>query len=80
VGLRDADDVAIWAHALAGDTILVTKDEDFVVRSTRETRAPMIVWLRVGNCTNTALRAWIEARMPDIVQTLGRGSRVVEVI
>jgi predicted nuclease of predicted toxin-antitoxin system len=65
---------------LEGDTILVTKDEDFVVRSTRETRAPVIPWLRVGNSTNAALRAWIEARMPGIVQTLGLGSRVVEVI
>ncbi|MGH8017427.1 MAG: DUF5615 family PIN-like protein [Opitutaceae bacterium] len=54
VGLREADDTAIWAHALQSGAVIMTKDEDFAVRSTRETPAPVIVWLRVGNSTNPA--------------------------
>lgn len=29
VGLREAEDGAIWTHALKTGTIIVTKDEDF---------------------------------------------------
>ena len=34
-GLRDAEDGAIWAHALKTGAIIVTKDEDFAARSIR---------------------------------------------
>lgn len=80
VGLREADDATIWAHALQSGAAIVTKDEDFAARSTRETTAPIIVWLRVGNSTNPALRAWIDARLPGIVQMLSQGNRLIEVI
>jgi len=33
VGLREADDSAIWAHALQTGAVIVTKDEDFAARS-----------------------------------------------
>jgi hypothetical protein len=41
---------------------------------------PVIVWLRIGNASNKALRAWLEPRMAGIVQLVGQGSRLVEVI
>lgn len=80
VGLREASDTAIWTHALQGGAAIVTKDEDFAARSTREATVPVIVWLRVGNSTNPVLRAWVEARLPGIAQMLGQGNRLVEVI
>lgn len=80
VGLRDADDSAIWAHALQNGAVIMTKDEDFAARSARETASPVIVWLRIGNSTNPVLRAWIEARLPGLVQMIGQGSRLIEVI
>lgn len=79
-GLRDASDSAIWAYALSNAAIIVTKDEDFAARSSRETTAPVIVWLRVGNSTNPVLRSWIEARLPGIEQMLGLRNRLIEVI
>lgn len=80
VGLREANDEAIWAYALQGGALIVTKDEDFAVRSVQAAAPPVIVWLRVGNTTNRVLRAWIEPRLPDIVQLVAQGSRLVEVI
>ena len=80
VGLREGDDSAIWAHALQTDAIIVTKDEDFVARSTQAETAPVIVWLRVGNTTNRVLRAWIEQRLPGLIAMVAQGSRLVEVI
>jgi len=41
---------------------------------------PVVVWLRVGNTSNKALRLWLEPRMAGIVQLIGQGSRLVEVI
>ena len=80
VGLREANDGAIWAHALQSGAIIVTKDEDFAARSVQTAIAPIIVWLRVGNTTNRVLRAWIEPRLPGTMQLLAQGSRLVEVI
>ena len=80
VGLRDAEDGEIWAHALESGAVLMTKDEDFAARSTQASTAPVIVWLRVGNATNPALRAWIEARLPGIMQLLDTEKRLIEVV
>jgi predicted nuclease of predicted toxin-antitoxin system len=79
-GLRDAEDGAIWAHALKTGAIIVTKNEDFAARSIRTESAPMIVWLRVGNTTNRVLRLWLEARLVGIVQLAGQQHRLIEVI
>jgi hypothetical protein len=38
------------------------------------------VWLRVANTTNTALRIWIEPRLPGIGELVRQGHRLVEVI
>lgn len=78
-GLRDAEDAAIWAYALAAECVLVTKDQDFAERVTREQGGPRIVWLRVGNTTNPALAHWMEKRLSDIVALLERGDRLIEV-
>ena len=65
-GLRDADDSPIWTHALANAAVILTKDEDFADRATRDHRAPAIVWLRVGNATNRALLHWLAPRWPQV--------------
>jgi predicted nuclease of predicted toxin-antitoxin system len=80
VGLREAEDGAIWVHARRTSAVILTKDEDFAVRSQQAREGPAVVWLRVGNVSNRALRGWLEPRLPGILQLLGQGSRLVEVI
>jgi predicted nuclease of predicted toxin-antitoxin system len=80
VGLREAEDGTVWAHALQGGLIIITKDEDFAARSAEAASRPVIVWLRVGNTSNRALRAWIEPRLPGIVQLAADGNQLIEVI
>ena len=80
VGLRNAKDGPIWAHALAAGAVVVTKDEDFALRAVGQGNAPVIVWLRIGNATNPVLRAWFEPRFPGIVQMISEGHRVIEVV
>lgn len=80
VGLRDAQDEAIWNYALANAAVILTKDEDFAGRAQQNPDGPVIVWLRIGNCSNQALRVWLEPRLPGIEQLVDQGSRLVEVI
>jgi len=80
VGLREADDRPIGAYALKVGAIIVTKDEDFAERSSRETNGPVIIWPRIGNSTNRVLRAWIEPRLTGIMELVGQGHRLIEVI
>lgn len=67
---------APWHH----NAIVVTKVEDFAARSMRESSAPIVVWLRVGNSTNSALRPWFEERLPGILELLQQGNRLIEVV
>ncbi len=80
VGLRESDDRLIWAYAQQTATVIVTKDEDFAARAQHQPDGPVIVWLRVGNTTNRVLRAWIEPRLPGIMQLLAQGGRLIEVV
>ena len=51
VGLREADDLAIWEYARKHGYAIVSKDSDFQQRSLLHGAPPKFVWLRVGNCT-----------------------------
>lgn len=50
------------------------------MRAAQAANTPIIVWLRVGNTTNRVLRAWIEPRLPGVMQLAAQGSRLVEVV
>jgi predicted nuclease of predicted toxin-antitoxin system len=78
-GLRDSDDGSIWNFAVAGGWTVITKDEDFVARCLATSEAPAVVWLRIGNCTNSVLFAWLEPLLPSVAERLAAGDRLVEV-
>ena len=81
LGLRNAEDGEIWDYALRETAVVVTKDEDFAQRVLASRRpAPTVVWLRVGNCSNRALRAWFAPLWPRIFEALQQGERLVEVV
>jgi len=79
LGLRKADDIAIWNHASERGAIVITKDEDFAERIARTTTGPVIVWLRIGNATNRILIQWLSQRWEEVVDHLHAGDRLVEV-
>ena len=79
LGLRDSDDGSIWNFAIAGNWTVLTKDEDFVARCVRHSPAPSVVWLRLGNCTNRVLFAWLGQLLPEIKNRLNAGERFIEV-
>ncbi len=81
VGLRDANDGDIWNFASQNGMILTTKDEDFAQRVLSGRGAgPAVLWLRVGNCSNRALREWLTPLLSPAVEAIERGERLVEVV
>ena len=78
-GLRDSDDAEIWDFAEANQWAIITKDEDFAQRAQRSFTGPVVVWLRIGNCSNQALCDWLIPLFGQVVECLERGDRLVEV-
>ena len=78
LGLVAADDREIAVQAEFDGWCVLSKDEDFL-----RLRSPdrfQLVWLRCGNITNRALRAWLELRWPLIERMLMEGEGLIEVI
>jgi len=69
----------VWDYAIANDTVIVTKDEDFAIRASVSKTSPLIGWIRIGNCSNARLLAWFEEEMPSVIAALGSGNRLVEI-
>jgi predicted nuclease of predicted toxin-antitoxin system len=79
VGLRDASDEEIWEWASLNQMVVISKDEDFVLKSQRQDTGASVVWLRIGNTTNVVLRTWLLPRMAQITEVLKQGTRLIEV-
>ncbi len=79
IGLREANDRDIWNHALNTDAAILTKDEDFPARAEQASACPVIVWLRIGNCSNQALRQWFMPQLPRILEWIEQGVRLLEI-
>ena len=79
IGLREADDDAVWSWALAKGATIVTKDEDFPQRRSRNLLGPQVVWIRIGNATNEVLEARLLNAWDAVVAELELGVEVIEV-
>ena len=78
-GLRDSDDGSILNFARDGGWTVITKDEDFVARCLGNPAAPPVIWLRIGNCTNRVLFAWLQPLISQIKTRLNEGEKIIEV-
>lgn len=79
VGLDKASDTEIWKYATTQSQVLTTKDEDFLLHASLPTSTVQIVWVRLGNCRNTALLAVFESMHPQLEAALKAGNGVVEI-
>lgn len=79
IGLLDTSDSAIWQHALIHQAIIVSKDEDFASRALQTRTGPVVVWLRIGNCSRQALLEWFTPLFPAILREIEAGHRLIEV-
>lgn len=79
LGLDQADDRDIWAHAGANDFVIVSKDADFLHLSVADPNGPAFVWVRLGNCRKAALLAAFDRVLSSLMQALNQGDKVIEV-
>lgn len=65
-GLATALDPDIWAYALAGGFVIVSKDIDFQQRALLYGHPPKVIWLRLGNCSTDAAAALLRSKFTNI--------------
>jgi predicted nuclease of predicted toxin-antitoxin system len=51
VGLKEADDDAVWEYAKQNGFMIISKDADFHQRSFLFGHPPKVIWVRLGNCS-----------------------------
>jgi predicted nuclease of predicted toxin-antitoxin system len=79
LGMQAASDAAIWDHALASSSAIVTKDEDFAQRKVLAENGPVVVWIRLPNTRRRDLLAWFVTVLPEILAAMARGETLIEV-
>jgi predicted nuclease of predicted toxin-antitoxin system len=55
LGMRASSDTDIWAYAKREGFVIMSKDSDFYNRSVLLEFPPKVIWLKLGNCSNTEL-------------------------
>ena len=79
LGLRDADDVAVFAAARGAGAVVVTKDGDFVDLLARHGPPPQVLWLTCENTSDAALRVILTEAWPRAAAMLVAGEPLVEI-
>jgi predicted nuclease of predicted toxin-antitoxin system len=57
----------------------MTKDRDFVDLVERYGSPPQVIWLTCGNTSNARLKEILTATLPDALELLRSGERLVEI-
>ncbi|MCC7476756.1 MAG: DUF5615 family PIN-like protein [Pirellulales bacterium] len=68
VGLANADDDMIWEFAKRGKYVLITKDEDFHLRSILAGHPPKVLWIRSGNCATDLVETLLRKNLGEILR------------
>ena len=79
LGLRDATDPEIFQAARNESAAVMTKDRDFVHLLDRHGPPPQVIWMRMGNCSNTALQQILTRTLPQALGLLQSGEPWVEI-
>lgn len=79
IGLRDADDEDIFSAAKSASAVVMTKDADFLNLLDRLGPPPQIIWVTCGNTSNARLKQILSATLPEALNLLASGERIVEI-
>jgi len=74
----DAPDYAIWNLAVERRHVIITKDADYLVLAQCGAATTPLIWLRLGNCSNAELIAFIELRLDMVQLALAAGEVIIE--
>jgi predicted nuclease of predicted toxin-antitoxin system len=79
IGLRDAEDKAIFAAAREAGATLVSKDQDFVELVQRLGTPPQLLWVTCGNVSNARMQKVMAATLPRAIALIEAGEAIVEI-
>ena len=74
LNMMQTSDRDIYAWAKQNQSVIITKDEDFVILHNADNNPCSLCWIRVGN----NLLAWFERLLPLIEEKLLAGERLLE--
>ena len=76
--MMETSDQDIWKWAKQSKSILISKDEDFVILHSADEQPVSLIWIRVGNTRRKELLEWFERLLPHILDKLNSGELLVE--
>ena len=79
IGLRDAEDEAIFQAARRANAIVLTKDQDFIRLLDLHGSPPKILWLTCGNTSDQSLQQILERQLMTALELLESGEDLVEI-
>ena len=79
LGLRDAKDREIFLAAREAGAVILTRDSDFVLLLEQLGSPPQILWLTIGNTSNTHLKEVLSRSFASAQELLLRGEALVEI-
>jgi len=77
LGFERAADPELWFHARTHGFVLVTKDEDYSELAVLRGAPPKVVWLRIGNCSTSAVERMIRTHIGQIAALVEDEERVI---
>ena len=78
LGLRDAEDSAIFDAAREAGAVIMSKDADFAELVHRNGPPPQVLWVTCGNTTNRALRQFLARTLDEGLRLLEAGEPLVQ--
>jgi predicted nuclease of predicted toxin-antitoxin system len=79
LGLREAEDEAIFEAARNVGAVVLTKDRDFSLLLDKFGSPPQIIWLTCGNTSNEALKRIFLRTLAETIAMLESGEELVEI-
>ena len=80
LGLRNAKDREIFLAAREAGAVVLTKDSDFVLLLEQLGAPPQILWLTIGNTSNSHLKRVLTESFTSAWELIQRGEPLVEIM
>lgn len=71
MGWRTTEDEEVFLNAKSiNESIIITKDEDFVFILSKHKSPPKVIWITSGNTSNVSLRKMLKAQLSVAINLL----------
>ena len=80
IEMLESSDSEIWDFAMREKMVIITKDEDFQVRASVTQHRPVIIWVRIGNCSKKTLIDFFEKKWGKMKSELDNGATLIELL